>query len=62
MHEYLMEVEQFFGGKYRFQVNASSREEAMENGRKHIKERHNDNFIKDTLKVVKKLKPSFGKS
>ena len=62
MHEYLMEVEQFFGGKYRFQVNASNREEAMENGRKHSKERHNDNFIKDTLKVVKKLKPSFGTS
>lgn len=60
-HEYLMEVEQYFGGKLRFQVTASNREEAMLKGKEYLKNKPGrDNRIDDSLKVVKKLKPSFG--
>lgn len=61
-HEYLMEAEQYFGGKYRFQVNAENREEAMAKGEEHLRTGLNrDNIIRGTLRVVRKLKPQFGK-
>lgn len=60
MHEYLMEVGHYFLGSVRFQVVANDRAEAMEKGAEYVKNLHNDNYIKDHIKVVKKLKPSFG--
>lgn len=61
-HEYLMEIQQYFGGKLRFQVAAESREDAMNKARNYLNERRydRDNRIEDSLRVVKKLKPSFG--
>ena len=62
-HEYLMEIQQYFGGRMRFQVVAESREDAMTKARLYLNERRydKDNRIEDSLRVVKKLKPSFGK-
>ena len=61
-HEYLMEIQQYFGGRLRFQVTAESREEALDKARDYLNERRydRDNRIEDSLRVVKKLKPSFG--
>lgn len=61
-HEYLMEIQQYFGGKLRFQVVAESREDAMNKARNYLNERRydRDNRIEDSLRIVKKLKPSFG--
>ena len=61
MHTYLMEAGHFFLRRYRFQVDAENREEALEKGREYIKSLHDCNIIGDTIVVVKKLKPSFGK-
>ena len=62
MHEYLMEYEGYFGHG-RFQVTAENREEALKIGNKYLDESHNrDNIIPGTLKAIRKLKPSFGKS
>lgn len=58
MHEYLMEIQQYFGTK-RFQVTADSREEALEKSKDTIYYK-DSNSIKESLRVVKKLKPSFG--
>lgn len=61
MHEYLIEVGHYFFGTVRFQVEGHDRSEALENARKRVEKLHDDNYIKDYIKVVKKLKPSFGK-
>lgn len=58
-HEYLMECRKFFSGNERFQVVASSKDEAMILGEQYI--RRDSNFIKESLRVVRKMKPSFGK-
>ena len=60
MHEYLMEAGHYFRGAVRFQVVASDRSEAMKKGGEYVKSLHDDNYIKDHIKVIKKLKPSFG--
>ena len=61
MHEYLIEVGHYFRGKVRFQVEATNKMEALEKGKSYIDSLHDDNYIKDHISVVKKLKPSFGK-
>lgn len=63
-HEYLVEIQQYFGGRMRFQVLAESREDALVKAKEYLNERRydKDNRIEDSLRVVKKLKPSFGKS
>lgn len=58
-HEYLMSMQRYFGGETRFQVTAESKEEAIEKAKKTIFYVHDDNTIKNSLRVVKKLKPSF---
>jgi len=59
MHEYLMEVGHYFYGTKRFMATAKNREEAIEVGSQYIASLHDDNYIKGTVKVVRKLKPSF---
>ena len=62
-HEYLMEVTRYFGGATRFQVEASNRDEAKIIGIKRADEMFGrDNIINGSIRVVKKLKPSFGES
>ena len=62
MHEFLMEYQTYFGRGPRFQVVAKDRAEALELGEKYIKETlHEHNAINGSLKVVRKLKPSFSK-
>ena len=67
MHEYLMEAQHYFLGARRFQVEANDRDEALMKGQTYMKSLlDKDNFIHNddgsyVLKVVKKLKPSFGK-
>lgn len=62
-HEYLMEVIRYFGGATRFQVEASNKDEAKAIGIKRANELFGrDNIINGTLRVVKKLKSSFGES
>ena len=57
-----MEYETYFGGKRRFQVNATNKEEAKKKGAEYIARMPgSDNVIKESLRCVKKLKPSFGK-
>lgn len=58
MHEYLVEIECYFGRRYRFQVSAESKEEALEKAKETVYFK-DDNAIKSSLRVVKKLKPSF---
>ena len=63
MHEYLMEVERWFGGHYRFQVLAYSKEHAMMSGKMYLtstEPNYSNEYHMDTLKVVRKMKPSFG--
>lgn len=59
MHEYLMEFQRYIGFKpFRFQVVAENKEKAVELSRELY--RDNANLIKESLKVVRELKPSFG--
>jgi hypothetical protein len=59
-HEYLMSIETYFGGEKRFQVTAANKTEAVEKA-KETQFYRSDNTIPDTLKCIRKLKPSFGK-
>lgn len=59
MHEYLMEVTHYFLGRQRFQVVAENKADAIEKGTEYIKKFGKDNYYMDSVKVVKKLKPSF---
>lgn len=61
MHEYLMEVGHYFRGTVRFQVCALNKADAIVRGNEYVRLLHDDNYIKGTVKCVKKLKPSFGK-
>jgi len=54
-----MEIQQYFGITVRFQVIADSREEALEKS-KDTTYYKDSNSIKESLRVVRKLKPSFG--
>jgi hypothetical protein len=59
-HEYLMSAEKYFGTA-RFQVEADSKEEAKAKGIEYMNRVHGkDNWITGTVKVDRKLKPSFG--
>lgn len=61
-HEFLLEYETYFGKGPRFQVLANDRAEALKLGKRYLEERnHGGNVIIDSLKVIRKLKPSFGK-
>ena len=61
MHEYLMEYDRYFGHDRRFQVLATNREEAMRIGNERLnKMLDRDDIIPGTLRVIRKLKPSFG--
>jgi hypothetical protein len=56
-----MHAEMYFGSA-RFQVEADSKEEAKVKGIEYMNRVHGkDNWIHDTIKVDRKLKPSFGK-
>ena len=59
MHEYLMEIDYYFIGARRFQVTALNKADAMERAKEApiYKDRE---AIKSSLRVVRKLKPSFG--
>ena len=63
MHEFLLDVERWFGGRYRFQVLAYSREHAMMAGKMYLvntEPNYKNEYHMDTLRVVRKLKPSLG--
>jgi hypothetical protein len=59
-HEYLMSIERYFGGEKRFQVTATSKEEAIEKAKKTPFYCCGE-VLQYTLKCIRKLKPSFGK-
>ena len=61
MHEYLLSVQHFFLGEYRFQVVAENKVDAIIKGTEYVNRvLGKDNCFPDTVKVIKKLKPSFG--
>lgn len=61
MHEYLMEVQHYFLGSQRFQVNAEDKIEATKKGVEYANRTFGrDNCIPGTVKDIRKLKPSFG--
>ena len=63
MHEYLMEVQHYFLGKQRFQVNADNKIAAVEKGIEYANRVFGrDNYISGTVKAIRKLKPSFGRN
>ena len=62
MNEFLMEYQTYFGRGPRFQVLANDEAEALKLGEKYIEETiHGYSVIGGSLKVVRKLRPSFGK-
>lgn len=61
MHRYLMSVPKYFGGEFRFEVEAFNKTHAKERAREYIDSHvDHDNFMKDHIECVRKLKPSFG--
>lgn len=58
MHDYLVEIECYFGRRYRFQVTAESKEMALEKAKETVYFK-DDNAIKSSLRVVRKLKGGF---
>lgn len=61
--EYLMEIEQYYGRKFRFQVTAYDESDALITARNyidHLPDENRENCIMDSLHVVRKLKPQFG--
>ena len=60
MHEYLMEIDLWFFRTSRFQVTADTKAEALEKA-KESSFYKDSNAIKSSLRVVRKLKHSFGK-
>lgn len=62
MHEYLMEVDKYFGGTLRFQVTANSKSEALDVARNsNFFKSHCSEIYEPSLRCIRKLKPSFGK-
>lgn len=59
-HEYLMGIQRYFCGEERFMVTATSKAEAIEKA-KQTPFYRNGEVWRDTLRCVRKLKPSFGK-
>lgn len=60
-HRYLMSVPKYFGGEFRFEVTAFNKNHAREKAREYLDSHvDHDNFMKDHLTCVRKLKPSFG--
>ena len=60
-HRYLMSVPKYFGGDFRFEVEAFNKTHAMEMAHRYIADHvDRDNFMRDYLVCVRKLKPSFG--
>lgn len=62
MHEYLMEVERWFEGKYRFQILAQSKDHALMAGKMYLintEPNYENEYHMDTIRVIRKLKPSF---
>ena len=61
MHRYLMSVPKYFGGDFRFEVTAENKDDAREKARAYLNSHVcHDNFMKDHITCVRKLKPSFG--
>lgn len=56
MHDYLIEVSKWFGGVFRFQVRAHNKIEALEVAKNSWVYIHEDNLIRDSIHVVRKLK------
>lgn len=67
MHKYLMEAQHYFLGARRFQVEAADMDEALMKGQTYMNSLLDKDFFihyddgRYVLRVVKKLKPSFGK-
>ena len=60
-HRYLMSVPKYFGGEFRFEVEAENKNDAREKARVYLDSHvDHDNFMKDHITCVRKLKPSFG--
>ena len=57
MNRYLMDVFHFFRGHEQFTIEASSKSDAVIAGKKHILSLPDSNFLHDSVKCVKKLKP-----
>lgn len=61
MHRYLMSVPKYFGGEFRFEVEAEDKIQAKEKAREYLENSpYRSNFMKDHIECVRKLKPSFG--
>lgn len=59
MNEYLLEYKGYVGhGTKRYQVIAENEEEALKLAASALAEENN--YIPESLKVIRKLKPSFG--
>lgn len=59
MHKYLMEVDEYFGGCKRFEIEAESKADAIEKGKEYMKTNSNfcgDKYKKNTLRCIKKIK------
>ena len=59
MHKYLMEVDEYFGGCERFEVEAESKDDAMEKGKEYMEKNPNfwgGKYNKNTLRCLKKIK------
>lgn len=60
-HVHLMEVQKYFGERVHFQVVASDKNEAKEKGLENAEKLFgSDNIIRESIRVDRKLKPSFG--
>lgn len=61
MNRYLMSVPKYFGGDFRFEVVAENKDDAREKAHSYlVSHTDHDNFMKDHITCVRKLKPSFG--
>lgn len=62
MHRYLMSVAKYFGGEFRFEVEAENKINAVQKGKEYLESNPvvRSNVMKDTLVCIRKLKPSFG--
>lgn len=62
MNRYLMSVPKYFGGDFRFEVEAENKEDAIIKGAGYIQSDPSirGTVMKDHLTCVRKCKPSFG--
>ena len=58
MHRYLMSVQKYFGGEFRFEVEAEDKIDAKEKGRLYLESNViiRSNVMTDTITCIRKLK------